>query len=418
MKSFRKLVFGATTSLVALISAQSVSAVEIEYWQYIFDTRVQAMDTLIERFQEANPGITVRHSTFPLADYRTRLAAAIPAGQGPDVMQLFYGWLDAYVDEGLVQPLPADVFPPEMIEEEFFPMVAAMKRDGAYMALPTAVRSLALFYNKRLMSAAGLESPPETLEEMVEMARAMTVRDGAGNFTQVGITTGMNAQDHHWFREVLTRQFGAEPYLDNYGTVNYATPEGIAAFEFYTGLELTEGVSQSGFMDEPQAAFRAGRAGMHIDGSFRIGALEGTRGLEWGVATLPASADGVTANYGSYWINAITNRAQGERKEAAVKFMEFIVSEEAMQLWLDVVGELPARPSVALTEDNLANPVYGPFIEGLETAHTTLFVDETAQRQVLMDAVQRVLLEGMSPADSLTIAQQTEQEIIDRLRGD
>ncbi len=417
MKSPRKAILGATTGLATLLSAQTLSAVEIEYWQYIFDTRVQAMDILIERFEEENPGITVNHSTFPLADYRTRLAAAIPAGQGPDVMQLFYGWLDSYVDEGLIQPLPADTFDPDMIGEEFFPMVGAMMRDGAYMALPTAVRSLALFYNTRLMEAAGLDSPPETLEEMIEMAREMTIRDGAGNFSQVGITSGMTAQDHHWFREVLTRQHGAEPYLDDYRTVNYATPEGIAAFEFYTGMETEELVTQSGFMDEPQAAFRAGRAGMHIDGSFRIGALEGTRGLEWGVAPLPLSADGVAANYGSYWVNAITQRAQDERKEAAVKFMEFIVSEEAMQLWLDVVGELPARPSVALTEDNLANPVYGPFIEGLEGAHTTLFVDETAQRQVLVDAVQRVLLQGMSPAESLTMAQEAEQAIIDRAQG-
>ena len=417
MTSFRKMALGATTSLATLLSVQAASAVEIEYWQYIFDTRVQAIDILIERFEEENPGITVRHQTFPYADYRTRLAAAIPAGQGPDVMQLFYGWLDTYVDEGLVQPLPTDVFSPERIEAEFFPMVQAMKRDGVYMALPTAVRSLSLFYNTRLMEAAGLEGPPETLEEMVEMAHAMTQRDGAGNITQVGITTGMNAQDHHWFREVLTRQFGAEPYLDNYRTVNYATPEGIAAFEFYTGLETEEGVTQSGFMDEPQAAFRAGRAGMHIDGSFRIGALQNTRGLEWGVAPLPASSDGISANYGSYWINTITSRAQGERFDAAVKFMDFITSDEAMQLWLDVVGELPAKPSVALTDENLADPVYGPFLEGLVNANTTLFVEETAQRQVLMDAVQRVLLEGMSPAESLTIAQEAEQAIIDRAMG-
>lgn len=417
MTFLKTLAIGVATSLAALASALPAKAVEIEYWQYIFDTRVRAMDILIDRFQQANPGITVRHSTFPLADYRTRLAAAIPAGQGPDVMQLFYGWLDAYVDAGLVQPLPTDVFNPETIEAEFFPMVTAMKRDGVYMALPTAVRSLALFYNTRLLEAAGISAPPTTLEEMVAAARAMTVRDGAGNITQVGITTGMTAQDHHWFREVLTRQFGAEPYLDDYRTVNYATPEGIAAFEFYTGLQLVEGVTQAGFMDEPQAAFRAGRAGLHIDGSFRIGALEGTRGLSWGVAPLPVNADGVAGNYGSYWVNTITNRAQGERFEAAVKFMEFITSPEAMELWLEVVGELPARRDVALTPENLANPVYGPFIEGLADARTTLFVDESAQRQVLVDAVQRVLLEGMSPADSLMMAQQAEQEIINRLTG-
>ena len=29
------------------------------------------MDQLIEKFQEANPDITVKHTTFPYADYQT-----------------------------------------------------------------------------------------------------------------------------------------------------------------------------------------------------------------------------------------------------------------------------------------------------------------------------------------------------------
>jgi multiple sugar transport system substrate-binding protein len=413
MRSFKKFTLGATTSLAALIAAQSASAVEIEYWQYIFDARVTAMEQLIERFEELNPGITVKQSTFPLADYRTKVAAAIPAGEGPDVVQLFYGWLNDYVNAELIQPLPADVFSPERVEAEFFPMVQAMKMDGAYMALPTAVRSLALFYNTRLMEEAGFDAPPATLEELVEMARAMTIKDNAGNITQVGITTGMTAQDHHWFREVLTRQFGAVPYSDDYRTVSYNSPEGAAALEFYTSLELSEGVSVSGFMDEPQAAFRAGRAGLHIDGSFRIGALQGTRGLEWGVAELPAGPTGVQSNYASYWVNAITTKADGEKYDAAVKFMDFVTSDEAMQLWLEVVGELPAKPSVALTDENVADPVFGPFIQGLSYAHTTIFADESGQRQVLVDAVSKMLLEDMSAADALGQAAVAEQTLLD-----
>ena len=55
------------------------------------------MDELIKQFEAANPGIKVKHTTFPYADYRTKIAAAMPAGQGPDVVQLFYGWLDNFV---------------------------------------------------------------------------------------------------------------------------------------------------------------------------------------------------------------------------------------------------------------------------------------------------------------------------------
>ncbi|MEM8872188.1 MAG: extracellular solute-binding protein, partial [Pseudomonadota bacterium] len=350
----------ATSAGAAALLGSSVHAVEIEYWQYFFEARVNAMDTLIENFEAANPGITVKMTHFPYADYRTKVAAAIPAGEGPDVVQLFYGWLNDYVEADLIQPLPTEAFPPEKIEAEFFPMVSAMRRDDAYMALPTAVRSLALFYNERLFEEAGFDAPPANLDELIEMGKAMTKRDGAGNVTQVGLTTGMTGQDHHWFREVLTRQFGGDPYSDIYREVNYNDEAGQKALQFYVDLEKEHGITQSGFMDEAQAAFKAGRAAMHIDGSFRIGALNDTRGLKWGVAELPAGPDGTKSNYSSYWVNAITTKAEGEKYDAAVKFMDYVTSDEAMQVWIDTVGELPAKPSAALTEANANNPVYGP----------------------------------------------------------
>ncbi|MGJ8609997.1 MAG: extracellular solute-binding protein, partial [Octadecabacter sp.] len=351
---------------------------------------------------------------FPYADYRTKVAAAIPAGEGPDVVQLFYGWLNDYVQADLIQPLPTDTFPTDQIDADFFPMVQAMKLDGSYWALPTAVRSLALFYNERLFEEAGIESPPETLEELMEVAAALTKRDGAGNITSVGLTAGMTAQDHHWFREGLVRQFGGEPYLDDYHTVNYNDEAGVAALEYYTNMFMSDDpITSIGFMDEPQAAFKAGLAGMHIDGSFRIGSLADIRGLEWGVAELPAAADGTQSNYSSYWVNAITTKAEGEKYDAAVLFMEYLTSDEAMQVWLDVVGELPAKPSVGMTEENANDPVFGPFIRGLEYAHTTKFVDESAQRQLLVEMVERVQLQGMEPAESLAIAADAEQAILD-----
>ncbi|MBX2839151.1 MAG: extracellular solute-binding protein [Gammaproteobacteria bacterium] len=407
------LVFTTVGALFAISSTTARAEVEIEYWQYFFEARVTAMDKLIENFQAANPGITVKTNHFPYADYRTKVAAAIPAGEGPDVVQLFYGWLNDYVDANLIQPLPASAVSPEMIDKDFFPMVQAMKRDGEYMALPTAVRSLALFYNERLFDEAGIESPPTTLDELVETAKKLTKKDGAGNLTQVGITTGMTAQDHHWWREVLVRQFGGQPYSDDHATVAYSDEAGQKALQWYVDLADKHGVTESGFMDQPQAAFKAGRAGMHIDGSFRIGALDKTRGLKWGVTELPAGPDGTKSNYSSYWVNAITTKAEGEKYDASIKFMEYITSDEAMQIWLDTVGELPAKPSAALTDENSNHPVYGPFVRGLSYAQSTKFVSESDQRQLMVDMVERIKLEGQSVADSIAIAAEAEQKILD-----
>ncbi|MGR3502580.1 extracellular solute-binding protein [Pseudaestuariivita sp.] len=411
-RHLKALALAGTTSTMALIGS-AASAVEIEYWQYFFDARVTAMETLIENFEAANDGITVKMTHFPYADYRTKVAASIPAGEGPDVVQLFYGWLNDYVAADLIQPLPADTFPASMIDEEFFPMVQAMKEGDQYWALPTAVRSLALFYNERLLDEAGVE-PPETMDELIAAAQAMTKRDGAGNLTQVGMTAGMTAQDHHWWREGLIRQFGGEPYVDDYRTVNYNSEAGLEALNFYASLFTgDDAVTAIGFMDEPQAAFKAGRAGFHIDGSFRIGSLNKTRGLKWGVTELPATADGERSNYSSYWVNAITTKAEGEKYDAAVKFMQYITSDEAMQIWLDTVGELPAKPSVGMTEENANDDTFGPFIRGLEYANTTKFANESGQRQLMVEMVERMTLEGMSAEESLAIAAEAEQAILD-----
>ncbi|WP_127754550.1 extracellular solute-binding protein [Devosia sp. 1566] len=398
---------------VSLLAMGSAQAVEIEYWQYVFDSRVQAMDQLIEKFEAANPDITVKHTTFPYADYQTRVVAAKVAGQGPDVVQLFYGWTDQFVNGGLIKPLDPAVFPHEEIESQFFPIVSAMKRGEDYYGLPTAVRSLALFYNKALLDEAGVQ-PPQNLEELLAVAKATTKVDGGGNMTSAGITLDMAGQDHQWWREVLVRQNGGVPY-DEEGNVAYNDEAGAAALKFYTDLQTEHKVGQTGFMDEGQAAFRAGLAAMTIDGTFRLGAFEANP-FEWGVVELPADANGMRSNYSSYFANAIGATAEGEELAAAQKFLQYISSPEAMEIWLDAVGELPARRDVALTEKNLADPILGPFLKGLEYAQTTRFYDEAAQRQTTIDMVNRVLLENQSIEDSLNQAAQAEQAIIDQGR--
>lgn len=411
----RKALFAGLVTSMSLMAFNAAQAVEIEYWQYVFDTRVKAMDQLIENFQKANPDITVKHTTFPYADYQTRVIAANMAGNGPDVMQLFYGWLDKFVAGNLVQPLSPEVFPHDKIESEFFPIVSAMKRGDDYYGLPTAVRSLALFYNKKLFTEAGLDpsKPPQTLDELVDAAMKTTKRDGAGNLVSEGFTVEMGGQDHQWWREVLLRQFGTEPYNADYSQVTYNNENGAKALKFYTDLQLVHKVGQAGFMDEGQAAFRGGKAAMTIDGTFRLGSFRTITDFEWGVTELPANADGVRSNYASYFANAIGGKVEGEKLEAAQKFLTYISSPEAMDIWLKTVGELPARRAAALTDANVADPIYGPFLKGLEYAHTTLFVDELAQRQLTIDMSNRILLEGQSVEESLAQGAAAEQEIID-----
>ena len=401
--------------------------IEIEYWQYFFEARQGAMNMLIEQFEAENPDIRVIHnSDIAYDNFRTELATSVAGGVGPDVVTLFYGWMSAFVDAGYLVPLP-EPFTEEYINENFVPMVSGSSAfEGEYYAVPTAVRSLALFYNIDLLEAAGYDGPPETLEEFVEMASAATVYDGDAsldNLVTEGYAVQMSGQAHHWFREALVRQYGGVPYNDDYTEVLWNSPEGCEAFAWLTQFETdlltgtNEGVGGTADADD---AFVAGLAALHIDGSFRLAAARGNEDLNFGIAELPVGPNGESHTYGSYWTHGITRRAAEDeaRMEAANRFLQFITSPEAGSLWVAEVGELPAQTEAANDPELLADPELGPFVAGLSYSHATFFIDESQQRQNLIDAFDLVRLSGMDPCDALNEAAAVEQELLDDFWAD
>ena len=396
--------------------------VEIEYWQYNFGVRVDAMNALIEQFHEANPDVRVLHnSEFPYANFRDELAASAPAGVGPDVVTLFYGWIPAFVDAGYLVPLPAEDFPEEWIESHFSPMVANSKFEGSYWAVPTAVRSLALFWNKDIFEAAGLdpETPPATLDEFVDIAIATTTYDGDAeimNITQQGYAPQLSGQAHHWFREVLLRQYGGVPYNEDNTEVLFNSPEGCEAFAWLASFETEHKTGSNDLFNGATESFLTGTAALHIDGSFRLGAIaKDYPDLNFGVAELPVGPNGERSTFGSYWTHGITRRAAADeaRMEAATRFLQFITTAEAGALWVDMVGELPAQLESIGDPELQADPRLGAFTAGLEYAHATFFVDEAQQRQHLIDAFDLIRLGGMDACDALAEGAALEQALLD-----
>ncbi|MDQ7027902.1 MAG: extracellular solute-binding protein [Anaerolineae bacterium] len=420
-KLFTLLVlFVMLVSLTVGIQAQD-DVVTIEYWQYFFEARQGAMNQLIEQFEAENPDIDVVHnSEIPYADFITEVSASAAAGVGPDVVTLFYGWIPAWVEAGFLVPLPQEDFPQDWIESFFSPMVSESKFQGEYWAIPTAVRALALFYNKDLMEAAGLDpdSPPETLDELVEMAQATTQYDGDAsldNITTQGFAAALAGQSHHWFREVLIRQFGGVPYSEDGREVLWNSEAGCEAFSYLADFELEYATGSNALLDGATNAFVNGLSAFHIDGSFRIGTINNNNpDLNYGVTELPAGPNGDRSTFGSYWTHGITrNAAEDEAKmEAATRFLQFITTAEAGTLWVNEVGELPAQLEAASNPDLLADPILGPFAASLEYARATFFIDESAQRQVLIDAYELVR-EGVDPCEALDLFAPVEQELLD-----
>jgi multiple sugar transport system substrate-binding protein len=149
-----------------------------------------------------------------------------------------------------------------------------------------------------------------------------------------------------------------------------------------------------------------------MDGSFRLAAFDAQAGLDYAVAELPTH-QGKRSNFASYWVNGITPKATGAKRDAAAKFLKFITTPAAMELWLEKVGELPARKAVAERDPIRNSPKYGAFIRGLGYAEATFFVNETAQRKLFMDMVDRVVLKAQPVPESVAQAAAEEQKLLD-----
>lgn len=396
------------------LSGMEISGdVEIEYWQYEYESKTTLVnETLIPAFMEQNPGITVKPVSFPYDDFQQKVAAAVQAGEGPDVLNVYYGWIPAYVQQQFLQPLSQEAFPHDVIESEYFPMVTAAKIKDEYYALPTAVRTLAMFVNNDVLSAAGVE-PPTNWEETVEVAKATAKKNG-DEFETVGITWDIGGQGHHWWRECLVRQNGQVPYSEDNRQVQWNSDKGVEAFEWMTAFLMEYDVTQNGFMTDGPTAFQNGAAALHVDGSYRVGTYKANApDLNYSVVPLPEHVD--KGSFASFWANTITrNAAEGDKNIAAHKFIAFLSSPDVMRQWTPAVGELPARSALADEEQFTSDEKLAPFIESLPYSYATFLVNEAELRQNVMDAFDQVTLNGVDAQTAVDEAAAATQERLDK----
>jgi multiple sugar transport system substrate-binding protein len=406
-------ILGASLAVAAVAQSNKTTVL---YWQYQFDSKVNFVNELMAEFNKANPEIEVKQETFPYDNYIAKVKSSVGAGQGPDVVNLFYGWIPDWVAGGYLQTLPKG-FDTKALETNVGPLFKAGKVNNQYWAVPTAVRTLAIFYNKDLFEAAGIQKTPRTWSELEAAAKKIQKVEN-GKTSVAGVALQPEGQDHHLFREVLSRQWGGKPYTSDFKEITYDSAAGLEAMKWYTGL-IERGAATRGKEMFPGSnnayrdAFIAGRAGMIVDGSFAIGAIRSGAKFKWGVFELPTrEVGGLRANFGSYWVHGLTPNAKGAKLEASSKWLQFLTSEPVQRRWLQKIGEIPANASLISDKTLRNDPVFGPFISSLPFARATFFVDEAGQRKALADALDSVWLTKTSPADALKAAAAGEQKLL------
>lgn len=423
-------------ALLMLLSFPQVNAasesIVISYGQPTTATGVEVMAEIIDLFETQYPHIEVEYFAklphTPDNLYEAAVAEALRVGEGPDVVTLFNGWMPAWVSAGYLIPLPEDAYPEEYIKSNFFEIVNSSRYQDEYWALPTAVRTMALFYNKDIFDQAGVAYPqPEwTWEDLAHKAAEI---DAANIEGVVGFDWEITGWGHHWMREVLVYQFGGDSYVDEPHQSIWDSPSACEAFTWLLSLEADSRPSfgeSRAIGQAPGSYLINGQTAMHVDGSFRISRASGVMSdinsdnAKFGVVPLPhgprQDEQGLymPRTFGSYWTHGLTPRVleDKQRYDASITFLNFITSPEIGQLWMEKTGELAAQQD-AVTQELRNDEWRGPFLSSLDFAYATPFADENLQLDALMAAYDAVLTENVDPCDALNSADVDIQEILD-----
>ena len=381
----------------------------VTYWRHYAENELAAMETLIERFEADHPDVRIDLRTYPFGVYKTKVVAALTAGEGPDIVNIHNSWAYDYVDSGLLDPVPDGLFAEGELEEAFFPLARSFALHGVTYGVPIGGANLALFYNATMFDEAGLATP-STWSEFETAAHALARRDRHGRLTRAGASTGRGGnQGWNYFVDGILPQAGIEPLQPDGRAVAWNTPAGVEALRWFTSFAHGPDAPNSVLFPLPHDAFRLGISAMIVDGNWRIGALRtDAPDLDYGTAPVPHKAGEAPATYGTAWGNAVTRRA--EDRSAAWRFVHFLAEYDSMVTWSEQTSELPMRRRVLDDTAYLArmHEATGgrlqPFIDQMPYARASLKKNEPVYKKAIVDAVDRVLLKDVDPAIALADA--------------
>lgn len=317
---------GGSSTTQPAAGATAAEDVVLEVWDYlgqgVSDT---AMDATVAAFEDANPGITVKRTSFAYSDLATAIVQGGVGGSVPDVAIVDVVDTQNFAALGLLQDVTDQLGD---TAGEFFPGPwQSTQVGGKTYGRPLNSNNLALYYNKDLFEAAGVDVPT-TWDEFRQAAQALTSGDNVG----VAMSAVKNEQGTFQFLPFLWQAGGD---LDTFAE------DGATALEFLGDL-IQDGSMSSAVanysQEDARTQFVNGKAAMMINGPWELQNLKDA-GINYGVAPLPAGAKAATGMGGE---NVVTF-AQAAEPEAAVLFMEYLTGAEGAKTYCDQSGQLSSR---------------------------------------------------------------------------
>ncbi|MEU8471846.1 extracellular solute-binding protein [Streptomyces sp. NPDC029006] len=246
-----------------------------------------ALQGPVDEWNATHDRVKVRTEAVEFGGLLTTLMVRQAAGQGADILHPYCLWTGQLVRAGVLRPAPPE-HAREITRGYRAAAVGAASVGGTVYGYPTEVQTYALYYNKRLLRAAGVDGPPRTWRELEEAAHRTTRRDRYGNtlVQGFGLSTVDDATTVGQTLALLNAAGGTFVSADGRGTV-IDSPAGRAVFDLERRL-VAAGASAPGV--NVYKAFPSGQAAMVVGAGWWTADLKTLMGAAYrdvGVAPLP-----------------------------------------------------------------------------------------------------------------------------------
>jgi multiple sugar transport system substrate-binding protein len=284
-------------------------------------------DKVIAAFEKANPTIKIKQQVVPFDDLNSTVQSRLGARDADiDLYDVDEPRLAAFASRGFLEPLDdlkaqaADRIDPNALKITTF--------DGKQYAMPRWTSTQLLYYNKELLTKAGVTPPgsdpkaPVTWEQVTaDGKKAQTAGARYGLiFDQV---------DRYYQLQPLAESLGGGPGLTGPKLLqpDVANPGWTQAFTWYHRI-FADGVAPRGINPEQTPGlFATGDTAFFAGGPWNAAAFDKDKAVDYGVAPFPRFASGKPATSTDSWSTGISPFS--DSKDAARKFLAYMTIDTA-----------------------------------------------------------------------------------------
>ena len=347
----------ATMLSATAVTASAADKKEVVIWDYFeTDAQKEMIQSLMDGFNASQDEYEATHVYVPFSDYEKQLTLGIASGELPDLVILDGCSMASFIQLGLFGDISdADFNWDEYIEG---PLESTMM-DGKHYGIPFATNCTALYYNKDMFDAAGIDYPDEntTWDEFHEMAKALT-KDGVYGFGNAATNTDEGTfQCLQWLYTAGGSYTDIEDGVDAYKLMQEMIEDGSWTKEC---VNWTQSDVNNNFM--------AGNLAMQQNGPWQIPGIEANApDLNYGVTVLPkkdADSGQATSILGGENMGVV-NKDDTSGAEAFLKYYDQTdVMVDAMKQYGSYPPKTEAANDTYWTED----PIQKAFLTQIETS--------------------------------------------------